>query len=71
MAYVSINTPARVGLFASLRGLLARTGAALVQYVRYQQTVRALNALKDRQLEDIGVPRGQIHQTAHLHAYQG
>lgn len=34
------------------------------QYLRYRESVRLLSALNDRELADIGVQRGDIHDVA-------
>lgn len=36
----------------------------LAQFAQYQQTVRELNALDNRSLNDLGITRGDIRQLA-------
>ena len=36
----------------------------LRQYMRYRDTVRELSQLSDRELDDIGISRGEIPQVA-------
>ena len=40
----------------------------LRKWSAYQQTVRELNTLDDRQLLDLGISRGDIHRIARDHA---
>lgn len=49
---------AEATLAGRAKGLLAR----LVSWRKLTLAERELNSLDDRMLEDIGVPRGEIHQ---------
>ncbi|MEO5807951.1 DUF1127 domain-containing protein [Devosia sp.] len=41
----------------------------LAQFAQYQQTVRELSALDTRQLNDLGIARGDIKALARAKAY--
>jgi len=47
--------------FARLTALISATYGALVQWNEVRQTRKALSALTDRELNDIGLARGDIH----------
>lgn len=43
---------------------LQRAWRAVMRHITYTQTVRALSQLSDRQLQDIGIHRGEIRALA-------
>lgn len=52
------------GALAALRGLVARIRERIEEERRYRQTLRELSSLSDRELDDIGIGRGQIREVA-------
>ncbi len=69
MEYTQTSTPYR-GFFA---GLFSNYSEARVEQFRTQlfaKTVRQLERLSDKQLDDIGVPRDQIKQRAYQSVYE-
>lgn len=68
MAYAQTQQ-ARTGLFD---GLFAKYADAKVESYRrgiYAKTVRNLERLSDKQLEDIGLPRAEINRRAYESVY--
>ncbi len=72
---LALGALAAVALPHSLRELAGRADAALARLperlretVRYQRAVTELRHLDDRDLEDIGVARGQLSALARRHA---
>ncbi|MDO5657645.1 MAG: DUF1127 domain-containing protein [Paracoccus sp. (in: a-proteobacteria)] len=59
MAMTSYNTPAATGFFA-------RMAQALHKWRRVRETRRELDRLSDRELDDIGISRADIHGLAHM-----
>ncbi len=69
MEYTHTSTPYR-GFFA---GLFSNYAEARVEQFRKQlfaKTVRQLEGLSDKQLNDIGVPRDEIRQRAYQSVYE-
>lgn len=71
------NRPAPAAEHRLFTGLAARFSAWLGwlqarfdEYQRYRQTVRELESLTDRELEDIGIHRSQIREIAREAARQ-
>ena len=63
MSTYTTNTAAHPlfgSFFATASGLIE----SAVQYRQYRQTVRALNALSSRELDDLGLHRGTVKTTA-------
>ena len=60
MVTLSTNTP-RTGLFA---GLVLRFKEARARHDAYARTFDELNRLTDRELNDIGIGRGDIREIA-------
>lgn len=52
------------GLRDHATGLLGRLRARLEEHARYRRTRDELSALSDRELDDIGLARGDIEQVA-------
>lgn len=68
MAYAQTITP-RSSLFASLFSGYSNAKAEFARRRMFGKTTRALNALSDRQLADIGIPREHINRHAYLRIY--
>lgn len=47
---------------------LATLIAKLQNWLRYRDTVRELSRLSDRELDDLGISRGDIESVARFHA---
>lgn len=62
MAYIATNAPATVSNPAL--GFFEAIVARFQAWRSYRQTVRALSALSDRELDDIGLHRGAIRNYA-------
>jgi uncharacterized protein YjiS (DUF1127 family) len=60
MAY----TQTAVSAPSSLFGFIARIRTTLAQRALRRDTIRTLHALSDRELEDIGISRGDIFRIA-------
>jgi uncharacterized protein YjiS (DUF1127 family) len=69
MAYVNTTQSARSGLMARLAFLKDGVATALQQRRTYARTVAELNALTDRELNDLGISRLSIPEIAHEAAY--
>lgn len=67
MAYVTTNH--RAGIAELLRAQVARFRAARERRALYNQTVRELQMLSDRELADLGISRFTIEDLAREHAY--
>lgn len=52
------------GLRDGATGLIRRLGARLEEHARYRRTRDELSALSDRELDDIGLARGDIERVA-------
>ena len=61
----SVSFGARVSNY--FNGLRARRA----KYVVYRETLGELEALSDRELNDLGITRGEIRGIAYQAAYQG
>ena len=64
MAHITANTSARDSVFANLRAFLADTAKSFVQFYQYRKTLNELAKLNDRELEDLGMSRGEITSIA-------
>jgi len=53
----------------TLRGLITRVEARIVDWYRYRTTVAELDRLADADLADIGIARGEIRVVARAAAY--
>jgi uncharacterized protein YjiS (DUF1127 family) len=69
MAYVNTTRVARRGLMDRLAVLKDGIANALQQRRVYTRTVAELNALSDRELNDLGISRLAISDIAHEAAY--
>ena len=70
MAYVnSTSRAASFSLADRFSGVVARVKADLARRAVYNQTVRELAALSDRELSDLGLARTDIRSVAHEAAY--
>jgi uncharacterized protein YjiS (DUF1127 family) len=69
MAYLNTTQTARGGLLARLALLKDGVATALQQRRVYVRTVGELNALSDRELNDLGISRLSIPEIAHEAAY--
>lgn len=70
MGYAQTVSPQK-GLFF---GMFSNYAEARVEHFRRRilaQTVRSLEALTDKQLDDIGIPRSEINQRAYDSVYHG
>ena len=67
MAY--INASARPAAFELFLGLAAHMRESAAKRRSFNQIVRELSALSDRELEDVGISRFNIGQIAREHAY--
>jgi uncharacterized protein YjiS (DUF1127 family) len=69
MAYVNSTRATTVSLSDRFGSLVAGVKAALARRRVYDQTVRELAALSDRDLTDLGISRSVIAQVASEAAY--
>lgn len=69
MAYVNSSRAASYTLADRVSGVLAQIKAHLARRAVYNQTVRELVQLTDRELADLGIARADIHAVAHEAAY--
>lgn len=70
MAYVNVTSrAATVSLADRFSGLLAQVKVMIARRAVYNQTVRELNVLTDRELADLGLSRYDIETVAREAAY--
>jgi uncharacterized protein YjiS (DUF1127 family) len=69
MAYLNTTQTARSGLLARLALLKDGVATAIQQRRVYARTLAELNALTDRELNDLGMSRLAIADIAHEAAY--
>lgn len=69
MAYVNSSRAASFSLADRFSGLTAQFKAHLARRAVYNQTVRELLTLSDRELADLGISRSDIRAVAHEAAY--
>lgn len=69
MAYVNSSRAASFSLADRFSGVLALIKANYARRAVYNQTVRELVALTDRELADLGIARSDIPAVAHEAAY--
>jgi uncharacterized protein YjiS (DUF1127 family) len=69
MAYINSSRAASFSLADRISGFVALTKANLARRAVYNQTVRELNTLTDRELADLGIARVDILSVAHEAAY--
>lgn len=69
MAYVNTSRAATLSLADRLPGFIAAAKAAMARRAVYAQTLRELNALSDRELADLGIPRAAIPTVAREAAF--
>jgi uncharacterized protein YjiS (DUF1127 family) len=69
MAYANTNQVARGGLMGRLALLKDGISTAVQQRRIYARTLGELNALTDRELNDLGIARTAIPDLAHEAAY--
>ena len=70
MGYAQTATPQK-GLFFGMFSNYAEARVELYRRGIFAKTVRSLEQLTDRQLDDIGVPRSEIKQRAYQSVYEG
>ncbi|MCX7287765.1 MAG: DUF1127 domain-containing protein [Rhodobacterales bacterium] len=69
MAYVNTTRVARKGAYERLLALKDTVLTAVQQRRVYGRTLAELNALTDRELNDLGISRMSIPEIAHEAAY--
>ncbi len=69
MAYVNNARTATLGLADRFWALVATVKANAVKRRIYENTVRELNVLTDRELTDLGISRLSIEDVARVAAY--
>ena len=69
MAYVNSSRAASFSLADRISGFVALTKANFARRAVYNQTVRELNTLTDRELADLGIARTDIPAVAREAAY--
>jgi len=69
MAYVNTTHVARKGFLDRLLAMKATVAASLRQRRLYDETVRQLDSLTDRELSDLGISRLSIRDVALEAAY--
>ena len=69
MAYVNSSRAASFSLADRFSGFVAQFKANLARRAVYNQTVRELVVLTDRELADLGILRADIRAVAHEAAY--
>lgn len=55
---------ARQGYYNEAKNLMLEYSKVMLEYKKQQQTVKELSALTDRELNDIGISRGEIRSIA-------
>ena len=69
MAYMNSTRVSGVGLVERITGLVKSARQAVARRAVYDQTVRELNSLTNRELADLGISRLNIHDVARVAAY--
>lgn len=69
MAFINISRSATPSLADRFPGFLADVKAMLARRAIYNQTVRELDALTNRELADLGIDRSEISALAREAAY--
>ena len=74
-AYRGLSAPATRGAAGDTAGtffgrLVERMGDWFMEQRRFRQTMNELSALSDRELDDIGLRRSEIHNVAQRCAYR-
>lgn len=69
MTVIAASTTRPVGLRQKLNAYLADRRDMAARRAVYRTTVRELNSLTTRELDDLGIPRGDIHTLAHEAAF--
>lgn len=69
MAYVNSSRAASFSLADRISGFVSLTKASFARRAVYNQTVRELVILTDRELADLGISRADIRAVAHEAAY--
>ena len=69
MAYVNTNRAVKSSVADRFSGLFAGLSAMLQRRRVYDQTIRELRALSDRELADLGMHRSALTEIAHEAAY--
>jgi uncharacterized protein YjiS (DUF1127 family) len=69
MAYLTTTAAARKSIVDRLAALRQTWAEALQKRRVYAQTLAELNALTDRELADLGIPRSDIAEIAYRAAY--
>ncbi len=69
MAAIDTGAVARFSIFARLATYVAELDAAFARYKIFHQTFDELNSLSDRELNDIGLGRGDLKDIASKTAY--
>lgn len=62
MAHLTETRTAHLPLFGRFAELRATIAERIAAYRSYRATFAELSALSDRELEDLGICRGDIHQ---------
>ncbi|WP_424941821.1 DUF1127 domain-containing protein [Aliiroseovarius crassostreae] len=70
MAYATEILNARVGFVDRLIARFADLKDAMAKRAIYRETVKELNALSTRELDDLGIARGEIQHIAYKAAYR-
>ena len=69
MAAIDTVAVARFSVFARVASFIADLDAAYARYSVFHQTLNELSSLSDRELNDIGLGRGDLRQVARASAY--
>ena len=69
MAYVNSSRAASFSLADRFSGYIAQFKASFARRAVFNQTVRELAVLTDRELSDLGISRADITAVAHEAAY--
>ncbi len=69
MTYATEILSAPVGIADRLAARIADWKEQMAQRAQYRETVRELNALSDRELNDLGLGRGSIRFVARMAVY--
>ena len=69
MATITTNTSARDAFFANIRASLTDLFTTIVQHRQYRITMAELSSLSSRELDDLGLNRGDIKFVARKSVY--
>lgn len=69
MSAIDTSAVARFSIFSRLASYVAELDAAFARYKVFSRTLNELNSLSDRELNDIGLGRGDLKDIARKTAF--